>query len=109
MIGKIIGLLDKYFEEVLCAVCLATMSSCIMLQVILRYVFGEASAWVEEISIIGMIGSVYFGAALAVRNKDHLRIVFILNLLPKYLKNTYDYFGRHTVDGIYSFSAYTKH
>jgi len=86
MFGRIIGLLDKYFEEVLCAVCLAAMSSCIMLQVVLRYMFGEASAWVEEISIIGMVGGVYFGAALAVRNKDHLRIVFILNLLPKRLK-----------------------
>lgn len=86
MFGRILGLLDKYFEEVLCAICLATMSSCIMLQVVLRYVFGEASAWVEEISIIGMIGGVYFGAALAVRNKDHLRIVFVLNMLPKFLK-----------------------
>ena len=86
MFGRIIGLFDKYFEEVLCAVCLVTMSSCIMLQVVLRYIFGEASAWVEEISIIGMVGGVYFGAALAVRNKDHLRIVFILNLLPKWLK-----------------------
>jgi len=86
MFGKIIGLLDKYFEEVLCAVFLTTMSSCIMLQVVLRYVFGEASAWVEEVSIIGMIGGVYFGAALAVRNKDHLRIVFVLNMMPKRLK-----------------------
>lgn len=86
MFGKIIGLLDKYFEEVLCAVFLTTMSSCIMLQVVLRYVFGEASAWVEEVSIIGMIGGVYFGAALAVRNKDHLRIVFVLNMMPKRLR-----------------------
>ena len=86
MFGRILGLFDKYFEEVLCAVCLAAMSSCIMLQVVLRYVFGEASAWVEEVSIIGMIGGVYFGAALAVRNKEHLRIVFLLNMMPKRMK-----------------------
>ncbi|MCB2214532.1 MAG: TRAP transporter small permease [Desulfobulbaceae bacterium] len=86
MFGKIIRLLDKYFEEVLCAICLATMSSTIMFQVVLRYVFGDAHAWVEEISIIGMIGGVYFGAALAVRNKDHLRIVFVLKSLPKFIR-----------------------
>ncbi len=86
MIGTILAFLDKHLEEGLCSLCLVVTSCSVMLQVILRFVFSEASAWAEELAIIGMIGGVYFGAALAVRDKAHLRIAFILQLLPERIR-----------------------
>ena len=86
MFGRFLGVLDRYLEEGLCSFCLVVMSCSIMLQVILRFVFSEASAWAEELAIIGMVGGVYFGAALAVRDKSHLRILVVVRLMPKWLQ-----------------------
>ncbi len=83
MLGNILKILDKYLEESLCSLCLVLMSCSIILQVILRFVFSEASAWAEELAVIGMVGAVYFGAALAVRDKAHLRIVVLVKKMPK--------------------------
>ena len=44
------SIIERRFEEVVCTFCLALMASCVMLQVILRYVFAAASPWAEEIA-----------------------------------------------------------
>lgn len=86
MCVRFVNFLDKYLEESLCSLCLIIMSCCIMLQVLLRFVFSEASAWAEELAIIGMVGGVYFGAALGVKNKAHLRIVVVVKLMPRFMQ-----------------------
>lgn len=53
-----------------------------MLQVVLRYVFSTAVPWAEEIAVYSMIGAIYLGACLAVRERAHIRVVFVYNLLP---------------------------
>jgi len=62
-----------------------TMASCIMMQVILRYFFSAASAWAEEVAVYSMVGAVYMGASLAVRERAHIRIVMGVKMLPKKL------------------------
>jgi TRAP-type C4-dicarboxylate transport system permease small subunit len=85
MDSTVLKWLDKNFEEVLCTACLTTVASCIMFQVILRYVFGSASSWAEEVAVYGMIFAVYFGAALGVRERAHIRITLLVNALPRKL------------------------
>lgn len=75
--------LEKRFEEIICSICLFTMATCIFMQVILRYFFSAASAWAEEVAVYSMIGAVYFGAALAIRERAHIRIVMGIQSLPK--------------------------
>ena len=41
MLSKI----DRYFEEVICTICLAVVVGSVLLQVILRYFFSTAAAW----------------------------------------------------------------
>ena len=86
MLNMIFRLLDEKFEEVVCAAGLMTMAGCIMLQVLLRYFFSEAAAWAEEVAVYSMVTSVYLGASLAVKDRSHMRITIIVNMLPKTLR-----------------------
>ncbi len=63
--------------------CLTVVASCIIYQVILRYIFSSASPWVEELAVFGMVFAVYFGAALGARERAHIRITLLVNKLPR--------------------------
>lgn len=74
--------LDRRLEECVCGICLCLMAGCVMLQVVLRYAFSAAAPWAEEIAVYSMIGAIYFGASLAVRERAHIRVAFIYDLMP---------------------------
>ncbi|RXV66088.1 TRAP transporter small permease [Roseovarius sp. A46] len=82
MLSKI----DRYFEEVICTICLAVVVGSVLLQVILRYFFSTAAAWAEETAVYGMIFAIYLGATMAVRERAHIRITLLVNRLPRALK-----------------------
>jgi C4-dicarboxylate transporter DctM subunit len=82
MLAKI----DKYFEEVICTVCLSVVVFSALLQVVLRFFFSSAAVWAEETAVYGMIFSVYFGATMAVRDRSHIRITLLVNVLPRALQ-----------------------
>ena len=73
---------ERRFEEVVCGVCLCAMACCVMLQVVLRYAFSAAAPWAEEIAVYSMIGAVYLGACLATRERAHIRVSLLYNMLP---------------------------
>lgn len=83
MLIKLLKIIEEKFEEVLCVAGLMSMASCIMLQIILRYVFSKAAAWVDEVAVYSMVMSIYLGASLAIRDRSHMRITVVLSLLPK--------------------------
>ncbi|MBQ0749792.1 MAG: TRAP transporter small permease [Roseovarius sp.] len=82
MLSKI----DRYFEEVICAICLTVVVGSVLLQVILRYFFSTAAAWAEETAVYGMIFAVYLGATMAVRERAHIRITLLVSRLPRALQ-----------------------
>jgi|TARA_R100001369_G_scaffold19891_2_gene36183 C4-dicarboxylate transporter DctM subunit len=82
MLSKI----DRYFEEVICTICLAVVVGSVLLQVILRYFFSTAAAWAEETAVYGMIFAIYLGATMAVRERAHIRITLLVNRLPRALQ-----------------------
>lgn len=78
--------LDRYFEEVLCTVFLSVVVGSVLLQVVMRFVFHSAAVWAEETAVYGMIFAVYFGATMAVRDRAHIRVTLLVNLLPRPLQ-----------------------
>lgn len=75
-------LLDKYFEEVICAIGLSLIAICVFLQFATRFVFGSGIAWPEEVAVYAMVWSMYIGACMCVREKAHMRILLGVQRLP---------------------------
>ena len=82
----IFKILERRLEEVISAAGLAIMACCVMFQVVMRFVFHKAAPWAEEIAVYGMVAAIYFGCSLAIRERAHIRITVVLDLLPKKLK-----------------------
>ncbi len=78
--------LDKYFEEVICTISLSVIAASVFLQVVMRFVFSTASTWAEETAVYGMIFAIYFGASMAIRERAHIRITMLVNILPRPLQ-----------------------
>lgn len=51
-----------------------------LLQVVFRYVFKSPLSWSQEVLMISFVYSILFGAALAVKNKEHLTVDLFENL-----------------------------
>jgi len=73
--ASLLKLLDRWFEEIVCAVLIALMGCMIFVQVIMRYVFSNPLSWTDEIAVYCMVWSVYAGGALAVRERAHIRVL----------------------------------
>ena len=77
--------LERHVEELICCSCLVLIAVSVFLQVVARYVFGGALPWTEEIATMAMVWAVYMGAALCVRERFHIRILFAVTALPERL------------------------
>lgn len=78
--------IEARFEEVVCAAALAVTAFCILTQVVMRVIVAEAAPWAEELAVFGMVLAIYMGAALGVRERAHLRVLLLVNALPRRLK-----------------------
>jgi TRAP-type transport system small permease protein len=54
----------------------------VFLQVLIRFVFKYPLPWTEEVSRIAFVYTIFIGATIAVRQKAHLNIDFLLAVLP---------------------------
>lgn len=73
------------FEENVAKMALCIIALCVFSQVICRYVFGIAITWTEELAGFAMVWAVYMAAAMAVRDRFHLRILIVVKFLPRKL------------------------
>ena len=73
ILNRFIGCIDKVLALFLGALtgCLAVG---VILTVILRYLFGISFAWAEEMLTTVFIATTFFGAALGLREKEHIAI-----------------------------------
>lgn len=60
----------------------ALMLACIALQVVMRYVFGNALSWSEELALVTFSWAALGGLALGVREGFHVRLTLLLDPLP---------------------------
>ena len=71
-------------EKIVVVFLTSVMTVILFLQVFSRYVFNLSITWSEELSIFCLVWLTYFGAALAVQQRRHLRIeVFVSFLKPR--------------------------
>lgn len=75
-LDKILGKL----LEVIITLCLASVVIITFLQVFFRYVIQQPLTWSQEALMISFVYSVLFGAALAIKNDDHLKVDMFENL-----------------------------
>ncbi len=78
-----IRFLERHLEELIACFCLTAVACFVFVQVLLRYGFGTALTWTEELSGWAMVWAVYMGAALAVRERFHIRIMAGVVALPR--------------------------
>ncbi len=62
----------------------------IFLEVLMRYVFGQATMWVNETSL-WVAGAVYmFAGIYSMQQRSHIRIYILYDLAPRWLRRTFD-------------------
>lgn len=54
----------------------------VFLQVLIRFVFKFPIPWTEEVSRIAFVYTIFIGATIAVREKAHINVDFLLVMLP---------------------------
>lgn len=74
----------NHFEVYIGTVCSIAMVCILFANVIGRYVLSSSIKWAEEVCLMLFILSIYFGAAGAVRTRQHLRLdILISRFKPK--------------------------
>lgn len=75
---------------VISASCLVIMTAIISYQVVARYFFNSSPAWSERLSLVLLAYLVFFGAAVGVHERFHIRIDALRNAVPKPIGKAFD-------------------
>jgi TRAP-type C4-dicarboxylate transport system permease small subunit len=78
---RVVALVTHLLQASL-VIAMAIMLACIALQVVMRYVFGNAPSWTEEMALLMFSWCIMGGIALGVREGFHVRLDILLNVLP---------------------------
>ena len=70
-------------EEILCGVCLVSMVSLVIVNVLLRYLTGQSITWAEEVSTALFVWSVFIGASAVYKHKMDVGIDTLVLMLPQ--------------------------
>ncbi len=74
----------------ICVVILVEYLILVLLQVFFRYVLNESLFWAEEAVRFSMVWSVLLGSALVARDRAHIRIDVVENMLPPLARRRLD-------------------
>lgn len=74
-------ILDQCLKGLLIAL-VGVLTVCVFLQVLIRFVFKFPIPWTEEVSRIAFVYIIFIGATIAVRDKAHINVDFLLVMLP---------------------------
>ncbi len=80
---QLLRILDYRIEETIACVLIVIMSLCVLLQVISRYLLDLGVHWTEEIAAYCMVWAVYLGASIGVRHHFHIRMILLIEKLPR--------------------------
>lgn len=79
---------EQLFVQVngfLVAFMLFAMFVLVFANVVARYVFGSSMNWAEEVTRFLMVGMAYLGMGLAMRERQHVAIEMVQEMLPRRL------------------------
>jgi TRAP-type C4-dicarboxylate transport system permease small subunit len=89
----ILRAIDENGERYLLLPLYSLIVSTIFIEVLRRSVLSYSSVWTEEIARYAFIYIAYIGASAAIKERAHIRIDVILNLLPNRMKLVLYIFG----------------
>lgn len=69
-------------ELYISAVLFIALTVLLFVNVVCRYVFSTSFAWIEEVGTIAFVWMIWFAMSAAVTKRKHLRIDFVLELVP---------------------------
>ena len=69
---------------------MAVMATMVVLSVLLRYVFNITYTWSEELIIYLFVATTYFGSIMCVREKEHIDIPFLRQIVSKNIGTVMD-------------------
>ncbi|MEM7458524.1 MAG: TRAP transporter small permease [Pseudomonadota bacterium] len=72
------------------ASCLVLMTTIISYQVVARYFFNSSPAWSERLSLVLLAYLVFFGAAVGVHERFHIRIDALRDAMPDAIGRGFD-------------------
>lgn len=78
---KVLNVIERILEGI-CTVFVGVIVVVLFYAVVMRYGFHKPPAWSIEVSRFMFLWLVMFGAALVTREKSHIEIDFIANLVP---------------------------
>lgn len=82
-----------FIEDVSAGTFFFTGITLIFYGVIMRYVFNDPKAWVEEIVRYVIIWGVFLGFSVALRNNQHIQVDILYDKLSLSLRRVLDYFA----------------
>lgn len=75
-------ILDRLLKGLLILL-VGVLTVCVFIQVLIRFVFKLPIPWTEEVSRIAFVYLIFIGATIAVREKAHINVDFLLVMLPE--------------------------
>lgn len=79
-----------YLEEILAGTFFVAGVTLIFHGVIMRYIFNEPQAWVEESARYSIIWGTFFGFGLALRHNQHIQVDILYDKLKPSMKRVLD-------------------
>lgn len=71
-----------------CFLLMLAMVAITFTQVVARYAFSNSLSWSEEAGRYIFVWMTFLGAAMAVRNRQHVNLDMLVNNLPRFLQKT---------------------
>lgn len=75
-------ILDRLLKGLLILL-VGVLTVCVFIQVLIRFVFKLPIPWTEEVSRVAFVYIIFIGATIAVREKTHINVDFLLVMLPE--------------------------
>lgn len=87
---KVIYKIWGYLEEILAGIFFVAGIVLIFYGVVMRYIFNEPQAWVEELARYSIIWGTFLGFGLALRHNQHIQVDILYDKLKPAMKRLLD-------------------
>ncbi|MBS0450820.1 MAG: TRAP transporter small permease [Proteobacteria bacterium] len=79
---KLMALLSRWAMYIAC-ICLVGLLGVVVYGVVMRYVFNDSPAYVEQVALLLVISVSMFGASAGVRDAGHIGLDSLVKMLPE--------------------------
>jgi TRAP-type C4-dicarboxylate transport system permease small subunit len=88
MVEKVLNAIESVLEKI-CIVFVGAIVASVFYAVVMRYGFHRPPAWSIELTRFLFLWMVMFGAVLVTREKSHIEITFLSDLLPPRIRKVW--------------------